>query len=61
MARGNVPLNHRLAGLAATDPEAASLWHDYLQRWTRLNTVRTVTAGAAALMYSLALPRAGLS
>ena len=60
-ARGNVPLNHRLADLAATDPEAASFWNDYLQRWTRLNTIRTVAAGAAALMYSLALPPAGLS
>lgn len=52
--RGNVPLNQRLAGLAATDPEAVSFWHGYLQRWTRLNTIRTVAAGAAALMYSLA-------
>ena len=58
-ARGNVPLNHHLAGLAATDPEAASYWNDYLQRWTWLNTVRTVAAGAAALMYGLASAATG--
>lgn len=53
--RGNVPLNERLAGLAATDPEAGTLWRDYLRRWTRLNTIRTAAAGGAALMYGLAL------
>lgn len=57
---GNVPLNQRLASLAATDPETGSFWHDYLQRWTRLNTVRTGAAGTSALMYSLALAAAGL-
>ena len=49
--RGNVPLNNRLASLAAEEPEASSVWTDYLNRWTRLNTIRAVAATAAMLAY----------
>ena len=52
---GNVPLNERLAALSTTEPEAAAVWGHYLNRWTLLNTIRTVAAGAAALMFTLGL------
>jgi len=52
---GNVPLNDQLAAVSATDPEAISLWRHYLDRWTLLNTIRTVAAVAAALMFALGL------
>ncbi len=44
---GNVPLNNRLD--RAADP--ATVWADYLARWTPLNTLRTVAAAAASLCY----------
>lgn len=50
---GNVPLNNELAALASTDPAAIAVWERYLDRWTRLNTIRTAAATAAALMYIL--------
>jgi len=55
--RGNVPLNDRLAAVAATDPAARGIWAHYLVRWTRWNHVRTLAATAAALSYTLGLVR----
>ncbi len=52
---GNVPLNNQLAAAATADPEAAGLWQHYLQRWTRLNTIRTVAATAAAAAFVIGL------
>lgn len=52
---GNVPLNNQLAAVSATDPEAVALWEHYLDRWTLLNTVRTVAATAAVLAFTLGL------
>jgi len=52
---GNVPLNDQLAAVSATDPASVSLWELYLDRWTLLNTVRTVAAVAAVLMFTLGL------
>jgi uncharacterized membrane protein len=52
---GNVPLNDRLAAVSAGDPGAISVWEHYLDRWTRLNTVRTGAAAAAALFFTLGL------
>ena len=52
---GNVPLNNQLAAVSATDPEAISVWKHYLDRWTLLNTIRTVAAVAAALMFAVGL------
>jgi uncharacterized membrane protein len=54
---GNVPLNDQLAALSATDPEAESLWASYLDRWTMLNTVRTIAAASAALAFTIGLMR----
>ncbi|HKL63015.1 MAG TPA: anthrone oxygenase family protein [Woeseiaceae bacterium] len=46
---GNVPLNDRLAVVAGEPPVAVPVWEHYLARWTRLNTLRTAAAAAAAL------------
>lgn len=51
----NVPLNDRLAGVPAEDPAAVPLWEHYLERWTRLNTLRTVAAAAAVLLFAVGL------
>lgn len=56
---GNVPLNDQLAALSATDPKAISVWENYLDRWTLLNTIRTVAAVAATLMFTLGLLQNG--
>ena len=56
---GNVPLNDQLAALSATDPKAVSVWENYLDRWTLLNTIRTVAAVAATLMFTLGLLQNG--
>jgi uncharacterized membrane protein len=48
---GNVPLNNRLADVPAGDPAAIEVWEHYLKSWTRLNTIRTVAALAAVLMF----------
>jgi len=52
---GNVPLNNRLAAASAADPAAVALWERYLERWTRLNTLRTAAAAAAALLFLVGL------
>ena len=54
-ARGNVPLNNRLASVSAAEPDALAVWEHYLDRWTMLNSVRTVAALAAVLMFTIAL------
>jgi len=52
---GNVPLNDQLAAVSASDSSAIALWEHYLQRWTLLNTVRTVFAIAATIFFTLGL------
>lgn len=37
----NVPLNERLAVARPSGEETRKLWHHYLDRWTRWNSVRT--------------------
>ncbi|MBX2824305.1 MAG: DUF1772 domain-containing protein [Gammaproteobacteria bacterium] len=56
-AFGNVPLNNRLAAASAVDPETIELWSHYLDRWTQLNTLRTLAATGAALMFVIGLMR----
>lgn len=56
---GNVPLNNKLAAVSASDPAAARIWAGYLDRWTLLNTVRTIAAIAAVLSFTVALIRSG--
>ena len=50
----NVPLNNRLARLAADRPQSWPLWRHYLQRWTRWNHVRSAAAAAGSLILTLA-------
>lgn len=45
---GNVPLNNALDKAEPESPEGQAVWADYLRRWTRLNTLRTVLALVAA-------------
>lgn len=52
---GNVPLNNQLAAVAANDPAASDIWKRYLDRWTRLNTIRTVSATVATVMILIGL------
>ena len=56
----NVPLNNQLAAVSATDPAASDVWNHYLARWTMWNTVRTVAAMLAALLFCLGLLRIAL-
>lgn len=52
---GNVPLNNQLAVVKSNDPSAGDIWQHYLDRWTRLNTIRTVSATVAAVMILIGL------
>jgi uncharacterized membrane protein len=54
-ALGNVPLNEQLAAVTATDAAAVTVWEHYLNRWTLLNTVRTVAATAVAFSFTVGL------
>ena len=56
---GNVPLNKQLAAVQANDPAAIKVWEHYLDRWTLLNSVRTVAAMCAALMFTVGLIQQG--
>jgi uncharacterized membrane protein len=51
----NVPKNNALASVAPADPESASLWTDYLSKWTAWNHVRAAAALAAAASLTIAL------
>lgn len=52
---GNVPLNNKLASISANDPNSVNLWEHYLDKWTKLNHLRTVAAMLAVLLYVLGL------
>lgn len=56
---GNVPLNDQLAVVSATDSAAIKIWGHYLDRWTMLNTIRTVASAAATLAFTLGLMQTG--
>jgi len=56
---GNVPLNNQLAESPAAEPTSVTVWEHYLDRWTLLNTVRTVAAMAAALSFIVGLIQHG--
>lgn len=54
-AAGNVPLNNRLAELDTNTLHSQTYWRQtYLPRWTRLNSLRTAFATAAATAYLFA-------
>jgi uncharacterized membrane protein len=56
---GNVPLNNQLAAVSASDPGAIRVWEHYLDRWTMLNTIRTIAAIAAVTMFTVGLMQDG--
>lgn len=56
---GNVPLNDQLASVSPSDPAAATLWMHYLDRWTTWNTVRTIAAIAATVLFTVGLIQNG--
>ena len=58
-AFGNVPLNDQLAAIPANHPDANSGWAQYLDRWTRLNTFRSLAATATSLLFTLGLLQSG--
>ncbi len=45
---GNIPLNNALAASEPDSAEGQALWAQYLVRWTRFNSLRTVAALVAA-------------
>lgn len=51
----NVPLNEALARVNPEEMNSATLWATYLKNWTLWNHVRTVTALAAATLFTIAL------
>jgi uncharacterized membrane protein len=51
----NVPRNDRLEKLDPDDPEAASVWDDYVREWTFWNSVRTAAALAGAALLTVGL------
>jgi uncharacterized membrane protein len=53
--RFNVPLNNALARVEPASAEGASLWADYLVRWTTWNHVRTAAGLLAAAALTLSL------
>lgn len=48
----NVPLNNMLARVDAASGPAASVWVDYLNRWTGWNHVRTIAATTACALFA---------
>jgi uncharacterized membrane protein len=56
---GNVPLNDQLAAVSATDSNSVAVWERYLDRWTLLNTVRTLAAMCSALLFTVGLVQHG--
>lgn len=52
---GNVPMNNELAAVSAAEPVAETVWEHYLERWTLLNTVRTIAAAGAVLAFAVGL------
>lgn len=47
----NVPLNNRLADAPIDEDLAATLWDQYLDRWTRWNHLRTAASTGSAALY----------
>jgi uncharacterized membrane protein len=51
----NVPKNRALASVVPANAESASVWTDYLSKWTAWNHVRAAAALAAAASLTIAL------
>lgn len=53
-AFGNVPLNNRLKTSEENEKQLVVVWKEYLQRWTYLNHIRTVSCMLAFLLMCIA-------
>jgi uncharacterized membrane protein len=51
----NVPMNEALAAVRPDSAEGASLWQDYLSRWTTWNHVRTFAGLGSLALFILSL------
>ncbi len=51
----NVPLNDALASVNPDTAEGANLWSRYLGTWTLWNHIRTISALAAAILFTFLL------
>ena len=56
---GNIPMNNALEKANPDSSEGQGLWQDYLVRWTRFNTLRTLAALVAAACFLAALTSTG--
>lgn len=52
---GNVPLNNRLEATDAQGDQALAVWKDYLARWTRWNSIRTIACTVSLALLVLAV------
>ena len=51
----NVPMNNALAAVDANSAAGATLWADYLTRWTMWNHVRAIGGFSSMVLFVLAL------
>ncbi len=51
----NVPLNDALAAVDPGGLEAAGVWSEYVERWTRWNHVRTLASAMASGLFIVAI------
>ena len=51
----NVPLNNALAAVDPAGSSAASIWENYLKKWTLWNHVRTIASCIASALYMMAI------
>ena len=52
---GNVPLNNRLAEYTEASEKQTDVWNDYLQRWVRLNHIRTISCTVSMVLMLVAM------
>ena len=51
---GNVPMNNRLDAMSGSMEQTTIYWLDYVQRWTRLNNIRSAASAFAAIAWLIA-------
>jgi uncharacterized membrane protein len=51
---GNVPMNNRLDAISGSMEQTTTYWFDYVQRWTRLNNIRSAASAFAAIAWLIA-------
>ncbi len=52
---GNVPLNNSLAEYTEASEKQTDVWNDYLQRWVRLNHIRTISCTVSMVLMLVAI------